>query len=284
LTAPGADRLTCTVMADSQRDPTTAAALARLYDVDLIEDPGDLDLYLALAARTGGPILEIAAGSGRVAIPLAEAGYDVTLVDIDPSMLARAAAAAERLGPKVRSRIELVEADLVGLKLEGGARFGMAVLALNSIMLLGAREIQQQALETMARHLVPGGLAIVDVWLPSADELARYDGRLGLEYVRTDPESGLTVTKTAAAQHEPATGHVQLTSIYEEGEQGGPVRRWIREDRLRLLNAGDLASLAEAAGFAVEVVAGDYDLNAVTGQDERAILVARRRGRPAPRP
>ena len=72
-------------MAEPGRDPTTAAALARLYDLDLLEDPGDVDLYLALAARTGGPILEIAAGSGRLALPLARAGYEVTLVDIDPA-------------------------------------------------------------------------------------------------------------------------------------------------------------------------------------------------------
>jgi len=72
-----------------ERNPDTAAALARLYEVDLIEDPGDVDLYLALAARTGGPVLEIAAGSGRLALPLAEAGYQVTLVDIDPAMLVR---------------------------------------------------------------------------------------------------------------------------------------------------------------------------------------------------
>ena len=52
-----------------------ADALARLYDVDLLEDPGDLDLYLALAARTGGPILECGVGSGRIAVPLAAAGY-----------------------------------------------------------------------------------------------------------------------------------------------------------------------------------------------------------------
>ena len=77
-------------MTDRERNLETAAALARLYDVDLIEDPGDVDLYLALAARTGGPVLEVAAGSGRLALPLAEAGYQVTLVDIDPAMLARA--------------------------------------------------------------------------------------------------------------------------------------------------------------------------------------------------
>jgi SAM-dependent methyltransferase len=271
-------------MVQHARDPKAADALARLYDLDLTEDPGDIDLYLALASRTGGPILEIAAGSGRVALPLAHAGYEVTAVDIDPAMLARAGDAATEAGTDVRVRIDLVEADLIDLKLAGGARFHLAILALNSILLLETREMQQAALDTMARHLEPGGLAVVDVWLPSADELARYDGRIGLEYVREDPESGLLVTKSASAQHEPATGHVRLTAIYEEGEQGGAPRRWVREDRLRLLNADELRAMAEAAGLDVEVVAGDYDLSPVGPHDERAILVARRRGRPAPRP
>jgi hypothetical protein len=152
------------------------------------------------------------------------------------------------------------------------------------MLLLGTRDMQQAALESMARHLEPGGLAVVDVWLPSADELSRYDGRVGLEYVRDDPESGLLVAKTAAAQHEPATGHISLTAIYEEGEQGGTPRRWVREDRLRLLNADELRAMAESAGLDVEVVAGDYDLNPICPHDERAILIARQRGRPAPRP
>jgi SAM-dependent methyltransferase len=265
-------------MAQPRSDPKTAAALARLYDLDLVEDPGDLDLYLALASRTGGPILELAAGSGRVAVPLARAGYEVTAVDIDPAMLARAEAAATAAGPGVLDRIERVEADLIGLNLTGGARFHLAILALNSILLLDARSSHRLALETMARHLEPGGVAVVDVWLPSADELARYDGRLGLEYVRKDPATGLIVTKTTAAEHEPATGCINLTTIYEEGEQGGPPTRWIREDRLRLLDADELRSMAEAAGLDVEIVAGDYDLNPVGPHDDRAILVAARRG------
>jgi SAM-dependent methyltransferase len=270
-------------MAEPHRDPT-ATALARLYDVDLVEDPGDVDLYLALAARTGGPILEIASGSGRIAAPLAEAGYEVTAVDIDPTMLARAKKALAGADPAVRARLELVEADLVSLDLPGGPRFRLAILALNSILLLATRDRQLGALEAMARHLLPDGVAVVDAWVPSADELARYDGRMSLEYARTDPETGLLVTKMSAAQHEPATGHIQLTTIYGEGEQGEPARRWIREDRLRLLNVEDLRLLAESAELDVEVLAGDYDLNPVCAHDERIILVARRRGRPALRP
>src|SRR5450759_2018905 len=94
-------------MTEPRRDPSTAASLARLYDVDLLEDPGDVGFYLALASSTGGPILEIAAGSGRVALPLAEAGYDVTLVDIDAGMLARAKAAAGKLDPDAVSYTHL---------------------------------------------------------------------------------------------------------------------------------------------------------------------------------
>jgi SAM-dependent methyltransferase len=270
-------------MAALDSDPLSAAALARLYDVDLMEGPGDVELYLALAARTGGPVLELASGSGRIAVPLAAAGYQVTAVDLDAAISARAAYAAAAEGDDIRRRLNLIQADIVGLRLPGEPKFGLAILALNSILLLNSIDSQKAAVDAMARHLEPGGLAVIDVWLPNATELAGYDGRLSLEYVRRDPETGLIVTKTVAAQHEPATGMVELTAIYDEGESGGPTRRWVRTDRLRLLNADDLRFLAEGAGLEVEVVAGNYDLDPIGPYDERAILVAQRRDRPASR-
>ena len=94
----------------------------------------------------------------------------------------------------------------------------------------------------------------------------------------------MVVTKIAGAQHEPARNRVSLTCIYEEGEQGGTVRRWIRQDQLRLLGVEELRVMAETVGLEIEVLAGDYDLNPIGPHDERVILVARRRGRPAPRP
>ncbi len=266
-------------MAQSQRDPVTAAALARLYDLDMLEDPGDLDLYLALAARTGGPILELASGSGRLAVPLAASGYEVTAVDLDAAMLDRLKTRAQRAGPEAAGRLNPVEADLLELKALPGAPFRLAILGLNSIMLLESRAAQRAAFEAMAKYLVPGGLAVVDVWLPAADDLARYDGRLSLEYCRVDPESGLVVTKTASAVHQAAFGTVFLTAIYDEAAPGGSPRRWIRQDELRLVDAEELRESARAAGLEVEVVAGNYDLEPISPHDERAIVVARRRGR-----
>jgi SAM-dependent methyltransferase len=254
-------------------DPT-ATALARLYDVDLVEDPGDLDLYVALAARAGGPILELAVGSGRLAVPLATAGWQVTGVDVDAAMLARASARALAAGPDPATRLDLVEADIAGLALTG--RFGLAVIALNTLMLLGDRAAQAAAVRTLADHLSPGGIAIVDVWLPDADDLARYDGRLFLEYIRTDPETGRTIVKTGSAVHDSASQTVMLNSIFDEAGQGEAPTRWVRRDRIRLVGADELRGFAEGAGLTVEVIAGGYDLEPIGPGASRAILVATR--------
>jgi len=253
-------------------DPETAAALARLYDLDLADDPGDLDLYLALADRADGPVLELAVGTGRLAIPLAEAGHLVTGVDLDPAMLERARRRAR--GAAGSDRLSLVEADLVGLRLPDAGRFGLAFIALNSLLVLPSRVAQQAALQTLADHLAPGGLAVVDIWLPDSEDLARFDGRIMLEWPRLDPDGGAIVTKAGSALHDAASATVTLTTIFEEGGQGGTPRRWIRRDRLRLVSADELREFAERAGLVVELMAGSYDLGLLGPGSERAILVA----------
>jgi SAM-dependent methyltransferase len=266
------------------RSAAEAAALARLYDLDLVDEPGDLDLYRALASRTDGPILELGVGTGRLAVPLAAAGYDVTGIDIEPAMLDRARSAAAIAGPDAAAHLELVEADLVGLRLPAAGRYRLAFVALNSLLVLGSGRDQREALRTLARHLAPGGVAVVDVWLPDADDLARFDGRLILEYGRKDPGSGRTVTKIGSAQHDAATQSIVLTTIYEEFVPGGPPGRWLRTDRLRLVSADELRWMAEDAGLVVETLAGGYDLEPIGPGSDRAVLVARAGDAPTARP
>jgi SAM-dependent methyltransferase len=255
-------------------DESTEQALARLYDLDFAEDPGDLDLYLSVARRTGGPILELAVGSGRLAVPLANAGYEVTGVDIEPAMLDRARQRLAAAPSAVRAQLDLVEGDILDLRLPAAGTFNFCFIALNSLLLLGRRDAQREAVRTMAAHLAPGGLAIVDVWLPDADDLARFDGRIVLEYLRTEPESGFTVTKASSAQLDSVSQQVTLTTVYEQSSQGQPARRWVRVDRLRLVSADELTGFAEDAGLEVELLAGGYDLSALGPTSDRAVLVA----------
>lgn len=255
-----------------------AAALARLYDLDLAEDPGDSELYLVLAGRTDGPIVELAVGTGRVAVPLAAAGHRVVGVDLDPAMLARAAEHARQAGKSTAERLELVEGDLIEARVPDAGQFGLAIVALNSILLLAERGRQRRAIERMFALLAPGGIAVVDTWLPTAEDLVRFDGRLSLEWLRTDPETGREVTKLATAWYDAATRIATVTTLFDEAKPGEPIVRWSRSDALRLVGADELESAAEDTGFRVEQVGGDYDLSPFGAGSERVILIARKPG------
>ena len=257
-------------------DSEHAAAIARLYDLDLTEDPGDVDLYLALAQRTGGPILELAVGSGRVGVPLAAAGHAVVGVDVDPAMLARARAYADREG----TRIELVEGDLTEAaalaSVADSGPYNLAIVALNSILLVASADGQRAALAAMAACLAPGGIAAVDTWLATPAELTALDGRLSLEWLRTDPETGLEVTKYVSAWHDPVRRLVTLTQIFEEGQAGGSTVRWTRQYPMRQATVDELVGYATAAGLEIERLAGDYDLRPLDADSDRLILLARK--------
>jgi SAM-dependent methyltransferase len=267
-------------------DDTAAAAsraLARLYDLDLGEDPGDIELYRALARRTGGPVLELAVGSGRIAVPLAEDGHDVVGVDLDPAMLERARARATGAGAGTARRVTLTEGDLTEPArldvVSARGPYGLAFIALNSILLLANPDRQRAAFVSLASVLRPNGLAVVDAWQPTPADLIAFDGRLSLEWLRRDPDTGNDVTKIVAAWFDSATRLVTLTTIFDEAPAGGTPTRWTRVDALRLITVDELTSWAEAAGLEIELVAGDHDLNPLDGASERAVIVARK---PAP--
>jgi SAM-dependent methyltransferase len=261
----------------------TADALARLYDLDLSVDAGDIDLYLALAARSEGPIVELCSGSGRITLPLAAAGYAVTGVDHDPAMVARARHQLAAAGEGIASRVRLVEGDLFTTPVEGAGMFGLAILPLNSILLLGGPREQRQSIAVMADLVAPGGLVVVDAWQPVADDLVAFDGRLSFEWLRQDPDTGLEVVKLSAAWYDGATRAVTLTTLFDEAAPGTTPVRWTRIDALRLISADELRTHAEDAGLIVEAIAGDYELTDLRPGDERAILIARKPGGPAGR-
>ena len=266
-----------------------AAAIARLYDLDLSVDPGDVELFQALARRTGGPIVELAVGSGRIAVPLAEDGHDVVGVDLDPAMLERARRFARSRGvmpapgtqpSQAEGRLTLVEADLLtaatNTAIRAAGPYQLAILALNSILILNTPEGQRAALRSIAGLLAPGGLAVVDTWIPVPADLTAFDGRLSLDWLRTDPETGNEVTKQSAAWFDPVARVVTLTTLFDEGRPGDAPVRWTRSDVLRFITVDELISYATDAGLQVEQVAGDHELNPLAPGSDRAVLLARK--------
>jgi SAM-dependent methyltransferase len=261
-------------VADAAARARHAAELARYYDLDLAEDPGDVDMYLALADAADGQVLELAAGSGRICVPLAAAGHEVVGVDNDPAMLERAAARwAAVTDRKPGGSLDLVGADIT--KLDLGRRFGLVVLGLNSILLLDGRAEQRAALAAMAGHLAPGGRAVIDTWLPSPDDLAVYDGRLVNEWVRRDDESGEWVVKITSARYETAEHAAWVTSFFDAWADGGALRRTSRQDRISFLGASELEALSSNAGLEIERIAGNYEMGHFAPGSDRLVLLCR---------
>lgn len=252
-----------------------AVTLARYYDLDVSTEVEDVEMLLALAAATDDPILELACGTGRVCVPLAAAGHRVTGVDIDPHMLHRAEQAWNaRRGTTRRGALELLEADMTTLRLD--QRFGLVIIALNSLLLLTDGAAQAAALHVMAAHLAPDGRAVIDVWLPAPEDLELYDGRLIQDWVRVDKTTGQWVAKSTAARYSPASAEASILTFFDSWTQSEPMRRTYRSDTINFVTRSELISMAEAAGLEPQIVAGDHSMAEFGPDSERIVLVARR--------
>jgi SAM-dependent methyltransferase len=135
------------------------------HDVECGSYVEDLALWRSLAAEHGDPVLDVGAGTGRVTLDLAAAGYRVTALDRDPELLA--ALEHRRLGRNrdivtVSSQVTTVVADARDFDL-GETRFPLVIVPMQTIQLLGGPEGRADFLRCARRHLKPGGALAVAI-------------------------------------------------------------------------------------------------------------------------
>ncbi len=243
---------------------------ARFYDAEYGDDLDDLALYMGFAGRTGGPILELACGTGRLLLPLAEAGYDVTGVDISAEMLRRAREKAEKA--KLLGRVTLIHGDV--RTFESPRKHAMAFVAVSSFMVFTDNEAILDALGNIRRHLRPGGLLIIDLFNPDPRLLLDGDGRMILQKEWRE-EDGTLVQKFVIRRTDFATQIQRIEFVYDLVHPNGRLERFVHPVTLRYLwrNEGEL--LLEEAGFAVEAVYGSYELDPYEDGSPSLIFVAR---------
>ncbi len=244
---------------------------ARFFDADYAGYTDDLAVIEAFARRTGGPLLELGCGTGRALIPLAEAGYRVTGVDLSPEMLRIAQSKAARL----TDRVTLIQGDYAGVPLGGPYRF--AFVLMNTFLHLLTQTDQLRALRHWRDHLEPGGLLLVDVFHPDVGQLANLDGRMEWDRSWSDPATGVTVMKFVTRTASLAMQTLHVTLIYDEVMPDGQVRRTLVPYDIRYVWRFEAELLLDKAGFDLEDVYGDWGLNPFEDESDRMILVARRR-------
>jgi SAM-dependent methyltransferase len=133
------------------------------HDLECGRYEADLPFWRGLADAQPGPVLDIGAGTGRVSLELARRGHDVTALDTDGELLAELARRADALP------LTTVTADARDFRLE--RRFGLIVVPMQTVQLLGGREQRLAFLAHAREHLLPGGWLAVAL----ADQLEEFE-------------------------------------------------------------------------------------------------------------
>jgi SAM-dependent methyltransferase len=225
---------------EGYRPSTYGDRFADVYD-DWYQDVSDVDAtvdrVVDLAAPRGGRVLELGAGSGRLAVPLAARGLDVWAVDASAAMIdrLRAKPGGERVHAVVDDMAALAAPELA----PGG--FAVVLCAFNTLFNLTDTAAQRGCLTRVAELLAPDGRLVVEAFVPppggerDAAVSAVEPRHIGLD------EVVLTVSRLDPASRTITGQHVQIT------EGGVRLRPWV----LHYASPDELDALAADAGMAL---------------------------------
>src|SRR3954451_10961583 len=243
-------------MTDGWFDADVAAAYddetAALSD-DAVLGP-QLDVLASLAG--GGPALELAIGTGRVALPLSARGIDVVGIGLSRPMVAdlRAKAGGDE------ARIPVAIGDMTSTEVPGRGSFALVYLVFNTIMNVTTQEGQLDCFRNAAGHLAPGGHFVVEVGVPDLRRLP--PGERLVAFERTETHVGID-------EYEPATQ--QMWSHHINVRPDGQVRRVTVP--FRYVWPSELDLMARLAGLERVARWGDWTRTPFTSESRSHISV-----------
>jgi SAM-dependent methyltransferase len=252
-------------------------ATARHYDPAYAADRrlNDLAFWLELAGRHGGPMLEVACGTGRVLLPIARSGVRIDGVDRSPEMLSFLKAKLAREPEDVSSRVTIHEGDMRELRL--GQTYGLVIAPFRSLQHLHTVDDQLAAFASIARHVAHGGCFAFNVFYPDYRLLQELDSETpDLEW--TDPDdASLTVRRFYLRKAVDRLRQVVLGELifrsYRHGELVTEERSDLRMSyytypHLELLLRSAGLSIAEEYGsFAKEPIALCHEMIIIARKD-----------------
>lgn len=157
-------------------------AFAEVYDQRWgQQDHAGAELAFLRELAVDGPALEVGIGTGRVAIPLAEAGVPVVGVDPSPKMLA---VLARKLVGAPHLKVEAHVGDMALVGVTG--RFGLVFCVYHTLFYADSREEQEQFFHRAARLLAPGGAVVVEAYQPGAARRARWAKEVRVSHLSPD--------------------------------------------------------------------------------------------------
>jgi len=247
---------------------------AGIYDPIHNSRTADIPFYVNLAREAGSPVLEVTCGTGRVTVPVARAGVDITGLDISPAMLRIARRKLRAAGP-LPGQVTFKRGDARSFRLD--QQFNLAFIPFNSFLLFLSVADQRQALERIRRHLKPGGRLALDIFVPDLYRLTREDNALYHGGDITDPVSGRRFVLWERATFDNHHQIIHSRPMFEELDQNGRgIQRLYRNLELRYIYRYEMQHLLELSGFQIEELYGDFDGGDFDAASETMVWVAKK--------
>lgn len=256
--------------------PNAATRWAEFYD----RDPDnisreDIPFYLKRAARFKGPVLDLACGTGRIAIPLANAGFHVTGLDHSPAMLAVLRKKRSTLPVNAGERITVEEDDMAHFDL--GQEFSLIIIPSHSFQTITTLEKQRSCLACVQRHLTANGEFIITASPHARSIDSPRFRRMQLDWTNADPFTGTVLSRYSTQRvinHEKQI--LEISFNFELSRPRGIIDTFTESLKLACFNEKQLVELVEQAGFTVTERYGNY-AGAPIDKGAEIILICRSR-------
>ncbi len=247
------------------------------YDAEYVHIGRDIPYYVDVAARTPGPILELACGTGRITFPMISAGAVVHGIDNAPAMLAQAEKKRRRLPAGDQARVSFSAGDMRTLRLH--RRFDAVILAFNTLMHMTEDADLRSALETARAHLSPSGRFYFDIHTPlpstgsESDPEGRYDPQEMIE-ARTGHRYVVSENNVYLPRQQINLMRFYYQRVDRNGAPVGPERRSVL--RLRVIFPRELDHWLRLVGLEIVEDWDDFERSGpFTAKGGRRVVVAR---------
>jgi ubiquinone/menaquinone biosynthesis C-methylase UbiE len=250
-------------------------AIAAYYDAENAHHAmlqQDVSFFLQHLPKRRQSVLEIAVGTGRAAMPIAQAGHRVVGIDYDSNMLAIAKRKRDSVGLK-ESELELIRADALTLNLK--RKFDWICILFNTFLAFTTLKEQDKVLQNLRRHLKPRGRLWIDIFQPSFALLAQERSKNlepGAFYVS---ELARTVYRTTDVTRDPSQQVQRVTFNYRWFDQNEVLHREKQEFDMTFIFPRELQLLIERNGMKIENLYGNYDGSRVNNDSPRLIVSCR---------
>ena len=235
--------------------------IAEFYDsVVPYRERQDVNFFVEMAQRSGGPVLELGSGTGRVLIPTAKSGIEIVGLDASPLMLSVCREKLSLNSNDVRSKVtSLVQGDMRDFEL--GRKFRLVTIPFRPFQHLLTVEDQMSCLENVHKHLVDGGKLVLDLFNPSLPLLAeeRYLQEHGEEPEFTTADGRKVVRRARVVSRDYFNQITQNEMTYYVTHPDAREEQFVHRFPMRYLFKFEVEHLLARCGFGVEAVYADYD-------------------------